>query len=224
MLAQWVPLHAVSCSNLIETGGCAESREIPLRVTQTCSGCCSLRRSHRSSLTTNRESRVHEPSDPTLLFLERACARGLWSSTITLVPPHIPRTRVLRGSTRSRSRLWITILGMPAFLGANFRPREIADDHLIERCRNLPSRHLTTRTLGPVPGRGLFPGLDDFQRPSTMDAPSASLVRYYSREDIRRETSESSAFRSTRYLTETGRNTGTSNRRGAGALASGRLR
>lgn len=34
MLAQWVPLHAVSCSNLIETGGCAESREIPLRVTQ----------------------------------------------------------------------------------------------------------------------------------------------------------------------------------------------
>lgn len=41
MLAQWVPLHAVSCSNLIETGGCAESREIPLRVTQTCSGCCS---------------------------------------------------------------------------------------------------------------------------------------------------------------------------------------
>lgn len=40
MLAQWVPLHAVSCSNLIETGGCAESREIPLRVTQTCCGCC----------------------------------------------------------------------------------------------------------------------------------------------------------------------------------------
>jgi len=36
VLAQWVPLHAVSCSNLIETGGCAESREIPLRVTQTC--------------------------------------------------------------------------------------------------------------------------------------------------------------------------------------------
>lgn len=35
MLAQWVPLHAVSCSNLIETGGSAESREIPLRVTQT---------------------------------------------------------------------------------------------------------------------------------------------------------------------------------------------
>lgn len=34
MLAQWVPLHAVSCSNLIETGGCAESREISLRVTQ----------------------------------------------------------------------------------------------------------------------------------------------------------------------------------------------
>lgn len=34
MLAQWVPLHAVSCSNLIETGECAESREIPLRVTQ----------------------------------------------------------------------------------------------------------------------------------------------------------------------------------------------
>lgn len=30
MLAQWVPLHAVSCSNLIETGGCAESREILL--------------------------------------------------------------------------------------------------------------------------------------------------------------------------------------------------
>lgn len=41
MLAQWVPLHAVSCSNLIETGGCAESREIPLRVTQACSECCS---------------------------------------------------------------------------------------------------------------------------------------------------------------------------------------
>lgn len=36
MLAQWVPLHAVSCSNLIETGVGAESREIPLRVTQTC--------------------------------------------------------------------------------------------------------------------------------------------------------------------------------------------
>lgn len=34
VLAQWVPLHAVSCSNLIETGGCAESREIPLRVTR----------------------------------------------------------------------------------------------------------------------------------------------------------------------------------------------
>lgn len=30
VLAQWVPLHAVSCSNLIETGGCAESREILL--------------------------------------------------------------------------------------------------------------------------------------------------------------------------------------------------
>lgn len=57
MLAQWVPLHAVSCSNLIETGGCAESREIPLRVTQTCSGCCSLRRSHRSRLATNRQPR-----------------------------------------------------------------------------------------------------------------------------------------------------------------------
>jgi len=35
VLAQWVPLHAVSCSNLIETGVGAESREIPLRVTQT---------------------------------------------------------------------------------------------------------------------------------------------------------------------------------------------
>lgn len=30
VLAQWVPLHAVSCSNLIETGECAESREILL--------------------------------------------------------------------------------------------------------------------------------------------------------------------------------------------------
>lgn len=144
MLAQWVPLHAVSCSNLIETGGCAESREIPLRVTQACSGCCSRDPPlSPSSYDPNCARRVARGS--------RSRAVGRCSSSrvyLGLVNDRArsstcPKTRVLEDS--SRSRLWITILGTPAFFRSFviFRPWEIADD-FTERCQKLPSRHLTT--------------------------------------------------------------------------------
>lgn len=95
MLAQWVPLHAVSCSNLIETGGCAESREIPLRVTQTCSGCCTrdpplslsvLRPELRGQVARRSRSRA---VGRTLLFRSSEYMPTAYWSTITLVPPHI---------------------------------------------------------------------------------------------------------------------------------------
>lgn len=141
MLAQWVPLHAVSCSNLIETGECAESREIPLRVTQT--GCCS--RDLPPLLRIARSSRSREP------FASRR--RVLCSALLFFadVPGLNARSSTYPRSLRSRSRLWIAILGTPAFFRANFRPREIADDRLTECChRKLPSRHLTTRTFDPA--------------------------------------------------------------------------
>lgn len=126
MLAQWVPLHAVSCSNLIETGGCAESREIPLRVTQTCSGCCSLSRlsSYRMRIARVivRGPFTSRRAD-TPLFHTRVPGPGQRSRSLLRIP-----------RTRSRSRLRIAILGMPAFFRANFQPREFADDRLIE-CR-----------------------------------------------------------------------------------------
>lgn len=88
MLAQWVPLHAVSCSNLIETGGCAESREIPLRVTQACSECCS--RDYSLSLFFSFERTFFRPfsreplADPTDGDCSAEC-----SMCSTIAPPHI---------------------------------------------------------------------------------------------------------------------------------------
>lgn len=70
-------------------------------------------------------------------------------STITFVLPHVQGRAFSRKTRRSRSRLWITILGTPAFFRAIFRPQEIADD-LTERCQELLSRHFTTRTFDPA--------------------------------------------------------------------------
>lgn len=139
MLAQWVPLHAVSCSNLIETGGCAESREIPLRVTQACSGSVARAILRSRPRLTTRTAREPFTSRRTLLFL--ASVLGLINDRAR--SSTCPKTRVLEDS--SRSRLWITILGTPAFFRSFviFRPWEIADD-FTERCQKLPSRHLTT--------------------------------------------------------------------------------
>lgn len=69
MLAQWVPLHAVSCSNLIETGGCAESREIPLRVTQTCFWLLARARFCFLFSFSSIRNVFREPSDRTLLLV-----------------------------------------------------------------------------------------------------------------------------------------------------------
>lgn len=145
MLAQWVPLHAVSCSNLIETGGCAESREIPLRVTQTCFDCWLARDGSLLSLSFLRLEcalSFYEPSDRRLLFVVYLTLPQRSRSFLLIFRCTRP-SRSLTHVVYSRSR--ITILGTPAFFRANLRPREIADDRLTGCHRELRSRHLTTR-------------------------------------------------------------------------------
>lgn len=135
MLAQWVPLHAVSCSNLIETGGCAESREIPLRVTQNLWAALA-RQSFRSCFEC-AHSLARPMSRRTKIVFEMSRP----------VEDHAPSSSYLQntrldGISRSCSRLWILArFGTPAI-----RLRQIIDKRLAG-FRKPPSRHLTI----PIP-------------------------------------------------------------------------
>jgi len=133
VLAQWVPLHAVSCSNLIETGGCAESREIPLRVTQTLRRVALdfARRVSPTQIPTIRIPHagvVHEPSDgrSTLRLrftFPRANLSAYARSTTLRSFLHISNNTRSRERSNAPSRsLWITFLGTPTYFRANSRP------------------------------------------------------------------------------------------------------
>lgn len=165
MLAQWVPLHAVSCSNLIETGGCAESREIPLRVTQTCSGCRS-----RSRLTTNCARSFASRRADTLLL--HASVPGLVN--VYARSSAYPEERAFSRETRVRVQ--------DCGSRSSECPRSLARISSRGNSPAIVSSNVVENCLVDILRRGhlsILPAVRRSQRPLTIASDELSLARIY---------------------------------------------